>query len=224
MRSNRSTKLLTIALTAALVACSDAAVSPTAPAVESGARFGVSGDDKRDDDRDDKRGDEESDAEAADFTVTSAGGTFEIGPHAIHFPKRAICDPASSTYGPTEWDKPCTVADAPVRIHAELRTVGGYEWVEFSPALRFVPTRRVVVFMRATALDSGTRRTLNILWSPAKGAPGIDESLTDPTLRTHALPEHGLLYRRIKHFSGYQVSAGLSDILMDTLTVGTALQ
>ena len=54
--------------------------------------------------------------------------------------------------------------------------------------------------------------------------PGIDESLTDPTLKTYALRSYGMLYRRVKHFSGYQVSAGVADILTDTITVSAVTQ
>jgi len=50
--------------------------------------------------------------------------------------------------------------------------------------------------------------SLSILWSPAIGIPGIDESLEDPTQRTYVAG--GYAYRRIKHFSGYNVTSGRS--------------
>ena len=212
MRSIRSLKLLSIALTAALAACGDSTVSPTAPAVENGPRFAVTIDNMA------------TDLSSADFTVTSTGGVFRMGPHAVYFPGLSICDPSTSTYGLTEWDKPCHAAINPVRIHAELRTVGGYEWVEFSPALRFVPGKWVMMYMHADALTSAQSSTLKILWSPSNGRPGIDESLTDPTLKTYALPSYGLLYRRVKHFSAYQVSSGVADILTDTISVSVNTQ
>ena len=212
MRSIRSLKLLPIALTALFAACGDSTVSPTAPAVESGPRFTVTIDNMA------------TDLSSADFTVSSTGGVFKMGPHAVYFPGQSICDPATSTYGLTEWDKPCHVAVNPVKIHAELRTVGGYEWVEFSPALRFVPGKWVMIYMHAAALTSAKSSTLNILWSPYRGMPGIDESITDPTLKTYSLPSYGILYRRVKHFSGYQVSAGVADVLTDTISVSVATQ
>lgn len=207
MRSIRSLKLLSIALTAALAACGDSTGLPTAPAAENGPRFTVTIDNMA------------SDLSSADFTVTSTGGVFQMGPHALYFPDQSICDPATSTYGMSEWDQPCQVALNPVKIHAELRTVDGYEWVEFSPALRFVPDKWVMIYMHASALRSAPPSSLDILWSPESGMPGIDESLTDPTLRTYSLPSYGVLYRRVKHFSGYQVSAGVADVLTDTISV-----
>lgn len=154
---------------------------------------------------------------SADFTVTSTGGSFQLGPHAIYFPKNAICDPATSTYGPTEWDKPCQALRSPIRIHAEVLMRGGMEVVDFTPALRFVPNRNaskwVWIFMRSSAsADPSELAKASILWTPFVGAPGIDESLGDPSLRTRYSPHGGgLLYRRVKHFSGYQVSVGFSD-------------
>jgi hypothetical protein len=49
-----------------------------------------------------------------------------------------------------------------------------------------------------------------ILWSPAIGIPGIDESLTDWTQRTQWSSQYNGVYRRIKHFSGYNVHQGLA--------------
>lgn len=151
------------------------------------------------------------DESSADFTVTSSGGNFRMGKHAIVFPRNVICDPASSSYGREFWDADCAVLRAPIRIHAELRVQDGREWVDFSPELRFKPSRYpfewVWIYMRTDAALLPDR-SLQILWSPAIGVPGIDESLDDATLRTFVSPWSGYAYRRIKHFSGYNVTSG----------------
>ena len=150
-----------------------------------------------------------ADQSSADFTVDEHGGYFQMGRHAISFPKNAICDPQDTQYGPAFWDKDCHVLKAPVRIHAELRMQDGREWIDFQPELRFRPYKDasdwVWIYMRVDEQGSADG-ALNILWSPAIGVPGIDESLTDPTLRTFV--KDGYAYRRIKHFSGYNVTAG----------------
>src|SRR5215208_1685568 len=46
---------------------------------------------------------------SADITVTPQGGWFTLGKTGVYFPANAICDPAKSSYGPTEWDTNCTV-------------------------------------------------------------------------------------------------------------------
>lgn len=166
------------------------------------------------------------DSTSADFTVTPSGGVFKLGPHFIYFPANSICDPARSTYGVGEWDRPCPVLRDPIAIHAEVRKVDGREWVDFTPSLRFVPrrdaSRWVWIWMRTPAArDPEARKLLDILWSPGFGQPGIDESIDDPTLRTMVNPSLGLAYRRIKHFSGYQISFGVAGSDPDLTSTST---
>jgi hypothetical protein len=192
-----------VALLATTAACTDGSVGPLpdqADALPGGApqpRIFV-----------DRMADDES---SADFTVTSSGGFFRMGKHGIVLPRNAICDPATSGYGREFWDADCQVLRKPIRIHAELRQQDGREWVDFSPELRFKPSRRpfewVWIYMRTDAAVLPDR-SLEILWSPAIGVPGIDESVDDPTLRTFVSPWSGYAYRRIKHFSGYNVTSG----------------
>ena len=156
------------------------------------------------------------DSASAEFTVTPTGGVFQLGPHAIYFPENSICDPARSTYGVGEWDKPCVALRDPIRIRAEVRKIDGREWVDFSPSLRFVPrrdaSRWVWIWMRTPAArEPDAKQLLEILWSPALGVAGIDESLDDQSLRTYVNPASGFAYRRIKHFSGYQISIGYKE-------------
>ena len=152
-----------------------------------------------------------ADQRSAEFTVDQGGGYFNLGKHGIWFPRNVICDPASSSYGRGTWDADCQVLREPIRIRAELRSQDGREWVDFSPELRFKPSRYpfewVWIYMSTSAAQNGDE-SLNILWSPAIGVPGIDESLEDASLRTYVSPWTGYAYRRIKHFSGYNVTSG----------------
>jgi hypothetical protein len=159
-----------------------------------------------------------SDKKSADIIVEPSGGVFTLGIHAIYFPENSICDPETSSYGVTEWDKPCTPITQPIRIHAELREQNDRTWIDFTPSLRFVPTddsdRWVYLFMKT---DAALGKTLTrksappILWSPAIGMPGIDESLLDETMKTKWDKRLGGVYRRIKHFTGYNVYSGRSS-------------
>lgn len=152
-----------------------------------------------------------ADERSAEFTVDAGGGYFQMGKHGIVFPRNAICDPARSEYGPHAWDVDCPILREPIRIRAELRTQDGREWVDFTPELRFRPSRNAYewVWIYLLVGDTQTPESLNILWSPAIGIPGIDESLEDPTQRTYV--SGGYAYRRIKHFSGYNVTAGRAE-------------
>lgn len=160
------------------------------------------------------------DSTSATFTVTPTGGIFSMGPHHAYFPAYAICDPAKSTYGTTEWDKPCTPLSSAITIKAEVRVTNGTPWIYFTPNLRFVPsqypTRWVWLYLETRQPIASTDfARFTILWFSEVGAEAIDESLTDPTLKTHIWPEVGLVYRRIKHFSGYQVHDGRASTSLD---------
>lgn len=158
------------------------------------------------------------DSLSAVFTVDRAGGTFTLGKHSIYFPGNAICDPAVSTYGIGTWNDRCKVLRQPITITAEIRKVDGKEWVDFSPALRFVPSKEVYIWMyteQATSPEAA--ELLDILWVPSFGAEGIDESIEDPTLKTKVSQQYRVVYRRIKHFSGYMVASGVASSL-DALT------
>ena len=152
---------------------------------------------------------------SADFTVGPNGGVFFVGNNAVYFPAHSICDPATSGYGMGTWDNACTPASTGIAIHAVVRTLNGRSWVDFSPALRFVPSadasKWVWMIMYAPGAASASDLTkYNIFYAPTIGGTLVDETLTDPTLRTY-VDRSGLSMRRIKHFSGYTSSAITCD-------------
>jgi hypothetical protein len=139
--------------------------------------------------------------------------TFRIGRHKIVFPANSICDPARSSYGPTEWDKPCKALNTPITITADTMTIDGHPFIAFSPELRFAPSRNaeqwVVLFMEdRNVADESVASSLNILWQAPDGTL-VDESLADPTMATKVQTRgisDATVNRRIKHFSGYLVA------------------
>jgi hypothetical protein len=165
-------------------------------------------------------------ATSADITVDSHGGAFILGQHSIRFPRKSICA-LDSSYGPTEWDKPCTPASEPITFHVEIVIQDGRQWLDFTPAVRFVPTndpnRYVWLGMQTTAFSTLSDDDLQILWSPAVGVAGVDESLSDPTLRTIVNQRSGWMVRRIKHFSGYNVSDRSACVPTDAECVKEAI-
>ena len=152
---------------------------------------------------------------SVDFTVTSKGGTFLIGNHAVIFPNNAICDPNTSSYGSGKWDDSCKVTHEGVKVHAEVRTTGQGTSIDFSPALRFAPAKNAKDYVWIMMYNPAVRgaRDLSkfgILYSPTTGAATIDESVDDATLRTYVDTWSGITTRRIKHFSTYTNSSGRS--------------
>ena len=152
----------------------------------------------------------------AQFTVNPSGGIFFVGNHAVVFPARSICDPATSSYGEGQWDAPCTPLNRPLTITARLSSANGVRAVDFSPEIRFVPSANpahwVWIFMYTPeARGAEDLSPFAILFSPSLGATPVNDALTDSTLRTYVDTRSGVSYRRIKHFTGYSVGAGFAD-------------
>jgi hypothetical protein len=147
------------------------------------------------------------------FTVTPSGGVFFVGNHAVVFPAGGICDPATSSYGPGEWDAPCSALNRPITISAKVKTVKGVTSVDFTPELRFVPSddqsRWVWIYMFTPNARSATDLSqFNILFAQTLGATPVNDAAEDPSLRTYVDSRLGMSFRRIKHFSGYVVLNG----------------
>jgi hypothetical protein len=204
----RWSALLVVLATAS--ACSDAPIAPRAaqrPAFDIDAlqplasRSGV--------------GNQATEDTVATLTIDpNVSRTYAFGQNWIYFPARAVCDPATSGYGPTLWDSPCTPLDRPITVTVHWSARGGHAFAEFSPELRFVPADDRSVF-RWVILSLHDHRRIqdvdpyNILYQGTAG--WVDESLTDPTLRAWIDPLRNSVVRRVKHFSGYLVSGGVNS-------------
>lgn len=145
----------------------------------------------------------------ADFTITPAGGVALVGNHAVVFPANSVCDPATSGYGAASWDAPCTPLTKAITVHA---SVSGSS-VDFTPSIRFVPSsdasRWVWLFLYTPSAigRTGDLSAFNIYYAPTAGGALVDETSSDPTLRTYVDTRSGVSVRRVKHFSGYTSSA-----------------
>jgi len=159
-----------------------------------------------------------------DLVVTAAGGTYSVGGlYSLNFPANSVCDPSRSTYGPTEWDNPCTTLDAgqSVKIHAVLSLSSAGLSVDFSPALRFSPSTQVTIsttifapVIKANrdyfASNPSALNPLAILYAPSLGVVGSSDYSRDASIITHIDLTSGLIWRRVKHFSGYSMTTGES--------------
>jgi hypothetical protein len=98
-------------------------------------------------------------------------------------------------------------------VHAEVRRVNGQTAVDFTPSLRFVPSTNParwvwLVLYTPSAIGSTDLTEFNILWESGFGAPAVDETPLDSSLRTYVDTFQGTALRRIKHFSGYAIAGG----------------
>lgn len=145
------------------------------------------------------------------FTITPGTEAYiAIGPHYLYIPANAVCDPNTSGYGVTMWDKPCASATKPITVKATAGLEKGHPIVEFDTHLRFKPSRDskydVMLYLR----DDKASQKSTITWCPESSTYCMDEAKVAPgsQLQTRFDPKGLYVYRKIEHFSGYNVTGG----------------
>jgi hypothetical protein len=144
------------------------------------------------------------------FTVNN-GDTTKVrlfNTASVTFTPNSICDLGSS-YGPSEWDQPCAPSTTPVVIVARgWLDENGQPRVDFQPHMRFNPDASPIIISLKDAHGQG--EALHINYCPDFGAC-YDESIADSSLATGYDSSTKRYFRRIKHFSGYNISSGFAD-------------
>jgi hypothetical protein len=156
-----------------------------------------------------------------DFVVNADGGSFPVGAYTVSFPGNSVCDPTVSTYGSTEWDKDCDVLPQgqSIKVHATVSLTSDGLTVDFTPALRFSPSAKVTIstdvfasFILANQdyfqTHHSALKAFAILYSPGLGSKAVNDFAADRSVTTHVDLSTGLVWRRVKHFSGYSVVSG----------------
>jgi len=151
------------------------------------------------------------------------GGTYHVGDFDVVIPAGAVCDPTTAKYGAKHWDQDCKPANRSITVQVIAQRHGQDVSVDFQPDLRFRPSAGwAVIQTRAysTLLTSSSIRQLTpnspffqnfaILYVPTGSSSRIDEVLStgDPSMVTHVDLRTGVVWRRVKHFSGYLVVTG----------------
>jgi hypothetical protein len=136
---------------------------------------------------------------------------FMFGASSIVIPANAICDIASSGYGSSYWNSPCTPANGTVTITATVINAGtDNPSVEFEPALRFNPATTVTLLLAAS--DQATLTNMTVIEYCSSSVPSltnsscVDEAITDSSLTSVVNNKNKTVTRRIKHFSGYLIA------------------
>jgi hypothetical protein len=135
--------------------------------------------------------------------------TLKAGDHVVSFPANSICDPATSGYDASLWDAPCTPLQSTITIHASWSNKLGHAFIDFQPALRFVPTsdpsQYVTISMKDVwPLDSTAHQP--IVWLRPSDSVWVDEGASDPSENSVQDLNGNRVSRRLKHFSGYLVT------------------
>ena len=141
--------------------------------------------------------------------------TFNIdaGNNKIVLPANSICS-LTSSYGPSEWNQPCTPETGTVTMTVRSWSdAAGRPRIDVQPHMRFNPAAEPVMLRLRDR--NGTSPDKAIGYCPDLGAC-YDESLTDGSLITFR-DKNGNYIRRIKHFSGYNITTGYSELTEEAL-------
>jgi hypothetical protein len=145
------------------------------------------------------------------FTIDpSVDQSLSFGASHLDIPANAVCELSSSSYGPDSWNDACTPESTSFTITAVVKNAAtSHPSVEFQPALRFSPDKNVSLFLYVT--DQATLDASRVMkYCNASGC--VDESLVDPSLQSNVDTTNNVVFRRIKHFSGYVVAEFASDV------------
>ena len=153
-----------------------------------------------------------------------------LGPNRLEIPANAVCALGATSYGPAFWDAPCAPQTAPVQLTVTVKNASSdHPSVDFSPAMRFNPQTNVSLYIYVPNVSQADAKNWVITYCPNSGSGSIstsssgsgsgstsgstsgkcvNEALTDPDLQTYVDYNASVLFRRLKHFSWYQVDAG----------------
>ena len=152
------------------------------------------------------------------ITLTPQGGDYLLGGFLLRVPAGAVCDPATTQYGPAFWDDQCTPISAPITLQVEVKQQNGRLWIDFKPNVRFAPSNdpskwvTLLTWRPRSELSSAfSRRQMRqyaLLYAREIGATPLDEGTIDKSMVTVVRMRDGLIWRRLKHFSGFTISLG----------------
>lgn len=158
------------------------------------------------------------------FDILPGGNTAQVGEFRIAFDANAVCDPATSGYGPLYWKQSCTPLGAPITITAHVFSKDGRNYAEFSPDIRFNPAVNVEIStIRKDIIGRSLTLTMILkygIWYTTRVGDTryfIDEYFYDPTLLMHFNTTTGRVWRKIRHFSGVVIRTGYCEEFPDDL-------
>jgi hypothetical protein len=145
---------------------------------------------------------------------------FSLGPNRLEIPANAVCALGTSSYGAAFWNAPCTPETSPVQFTVTVKNAASDNpSVDFSPAMRFNPAKVVTVYFYVPNVSQSDAKNWVITYCPNSSGSSsswgstsgsnsgkcVNEAQTDPDLRTYVDYNASVLFRRLKHFSRYEV-------------------
>jgi hypothetical protein len=148
-----------------------------------------------------------------EFTVDpTVDQSVNLGPNYLSLPANAICDIATSSYGAAHWNESCAPQTEPVTITAVVRNAtSDHPSIDFYPAMRFSPDKNVGLYIYVPTGMEDFQRNWTLKYCNDDSVC-VDESIADANLRSNADVANKVVFRRIKHFSGYIVAGIIDDV------------
>jgi hypothetical protein len=139
--------------------------------------------------------------------------TVSLGNYTLYMSANALCA-QNQGYGREFWNQSCELEKSPVNITASWSAADGEGNIAFNRDVRFSPSSRVYLLLKATGKY---RNSDAILWLEGTGAKAVwvDEGSYDRDMRTYSTNGGTIIWRRLKHFSGYNMGSGNCDPMMD---------
>lgn len=126
-----------------------------------------------------------------------------FGANRLELPANSICNLATSGYGVSTWNQSCKPQTLPLTITVVIKNASSDNpRIDFFPAMRFNPQTDVQLYMYVPKVNKQDAKDWIMNYCPDKGKC-YDESTTDWSLVTSVDRKESMLFRRIKHFSGY---------------------
>ncbi len=132
--------------------------------------------------------------------------SFSLGPNHLDIPAYGVCNLLTSGYGAAYWNRSCNPQLLPVTLTVVIKNAASdHPSINFFPAMRFNPAKTVQLFMYAPNVSAADAKNWLMSYCPDMGKC-VDESLNDTSLATVIDYGNDMLFRRVKHFSGYTVA------------------
>lgn len=137
---------------------------------------------------------------------------FVLGANYLSLPANAVCKlDGSQGYGPEYWNQSCDTETDSVTISVTITDAAtDHPRLDFYPAMRFNPATNVSLYIYVPVGLENFAKTWNMQYCNETGAC-TNEALHDADLATFVDTNSQMVFRRIKHFSGYLVTNGFTD-------------
>jgi hypothetical protein len=133
--------------------------------------------------------------------------SFDLGPNHLDIPRNAVCDLQTTSYGTEYWNDHCSPERGMVTITATIsHAKSAHPRIDFQPAMRFNPKTEVVLYIYAKRASKKDAENFVMEYCSTDHGKCVDESKTDRDLVTQVDKRKNVVFRRIKHFSGYVVA------------------